>query len=177
MKTPEYILSFDPSGSYYEGKGVTGWCLFNKKEMKITEASIIPSTDYHNAMEYYEAHLTVLERLFNLSGIGYDVDVVIEDYLLYATKAKAQINSRMETCQLIGILKHACWEHKITPEMQPASLVMDRWSNKILVRKGYIVPKGRGFCLPGFDYYLSNHSIDAIRHAVHFATFYERKKK
>ena len=31
----KYVLAFDPSGSFYEGKGTTGWCIMDTKTKEV----------------------------------------------------------------------------------------------------------------------------------------------
>jgi hypothetical protein len=172
---PNLILALDPSGSFYEGKGITGWCLFDKDTMQVKETGLIKSEVYPDAMTYYAAHIELLEYAAMICPKDKVLHIVFEDYLLYANKAEAQINSRMETSQLLGILKYICWLRGYYYYTQPASLVKTRWENKVLVHKAYIKQKGRGWVLRGQDFYLSRHVLDAMRHAIHYATFYERK--
>ena len=35
LNNARYVLALDPSGSYYEGKGHTGWCLLDQETNKI----------------------------------------------------------------------------------------------------------------------------------------------
>jgi hypothetical protein len=78
----------------------------------------------------------------------------------------------METPKLIGVIQHFCWQKDIPYYMQTAGEVKNRWNNEVLAYKGYIKPRGRGwFPASGTADTYTHHSLDAIRHAVHFATF------
>ena len=53
----------------------------------------------------------------------------MEDYVLYADKAKTQINSKMETCRLLGIMQNHCDTLKIPYRLELASAVKNRWED------------------------------------------------
>ena len=152
-----YILAFDPSGSFQEGKGTTGWCLMYHG--KLIKCGQLSATNYKTAMEYYEAHLQLISRM--QACYKRNFDVVAEDYLLYAKQATAQINSRMETCKLIGILQYYCWTNHIPFTLQTASLVKRRWTDEILEHEGIELPTTHA----------ERHARDAIRHAIHYTYF------
>lgn len=170
-----YILAIDPSGSFNEGNGTTGWCWYDCINQAVVKAGVLRATDYPKDVQYWAAHKRLFESYaaYNPMLLG-DTMVVIEDYFLYANKAEAQINSHMETCQLIGMLKVYCAERGLPVRMQAAVDVKDRWSNDILKHKGVIVKNGRHYKLPANTNTLCGHEIDAIRHAVHTATFYNK---
>ena len=104
------ILAIDPSGSYAEGKGTTGWVLMNDDEYLATTGTIA-ATDYSCAEEYWNAHLQLID--FNYQKHGDDMIVVIEDYRLYRDRALNQSNSLMETCRLLGLIQWYCWRNQI----------------------------------------------------------------
>ncbi len=159
------VMAIDPSGSFKEGKGTTGMSIVDTN-YKIIDTADVPAKEYATAQEYYQGVCTDIQLGWDCHSVDH---VVIEDYMLYATKAKSQINSRMETSQLIGVMKQYCFDHNIPYTMQPASLVKKRWANKILVYKGIIKSeKHSGY---------SRHELDSIRHAVHYITFVLNKKE
>ena len=166
----QFIIAIDPSGNWYEGKGITGWCVYHAADDKIIRTGNIYAEVFPSQDEYWEAHLQLLEKLFEKYGLEKTV-VVLEDYLLYSNRALAQTNSRMETSQLLGILKHYCWQHNADYAIQPAGEVKTRWQNKILTHKKYIRKDGAGFRILGQSKVLTKHCLDAIRHAVHYGTF------
>lgn len=169
-----YLLALDPSGSFYEGKGTTGWCVFDTKHNRFITCGSVFAKDYRCAEEYWNSCLDVI-RFFR-NKYNKQLMVVCEDYLLYATKLQDQINSRMETCKLIGALQLFCYKRNIYYYMQTAAEVKTRWSDKILEHKGYIKPYRRGY-LPttGITDSYTHHSLDAIRHAIHYATFRNKR--
>ena len=167
MKNYKHIFALDPSGNYNEGKGTTGYCIFNIEENKIVEVGFL-SANNHSSMEaYWRAHISLLDQVEKQYG---PILVVIEDYLLYANKKDNQINSRFETPKLIGTLQYHCFMNNINYIMQTASEVKNRWADDILVHKKYIIKKGQGHALPdGLS--INRHVKDSIRHAVHAAKF------
>lgn len=164
MKRSKYILAIDPSGNYKEGKGITGWCLLDTTSNKIAKFGYISAAMYPNQYAYWDAHITLIDSL-----AGYAPAIVVEDYLLYGNRATSQINSRFETPQLIGVIKYECYKRGIKTYVQTAVSVKKRWNNKILVMKGYLKMQGRNYYIGSI--LVSDHIQDAIRHAVHFATF------
>lgn len=166
MKTYDYILALDPSGAFHEGKGTTGWCLFKNNKIKYTG---ILSAKSHCCMEsYWESHINLIDAC-NKDNKG-NLIIVIEDYILYPTPGRNQPYSKMETSRLIGAMQLHCWNHQIPYEMQRA-LILNRWNNEVLLHKGILAKAGKSFTLPNDDILLSRHTLDAIRHGMHYATF------
>lgn len=164
-----YVLAFDPSGNFHEGKGTTGWVLADIQKPDtdiIIKSGTLFAGDYRNMMEYFKAHIDLLEKIYANYGIpqmgykpwGDKLHVVIEDYRLYGSKAHTQINSNLETSQLIGLLKYWCYMHGVKYKMQMASEVKHRWSNDVLAHRKIKLPQSR-------------HAKDAVRHAMHYISF------
>lgn len=152
-KTYRNILAIDPSGNYAEGQGTTGWVLYNTKDQKITRHGILQAKDFASAEHFWLGQVTLI---LELNTFTEDMAIVIEDYLLYADKATAQTNSRMETCRLLGVLQVYCMQHDLPYFFQRAVDIKTRWSDKVL-RSLKLYPKG-----------LCKHEMDAYRHALHF---------
>lgn len=170
----KYILAFDPSGSFYEGKGTTGWCLYDATKNEFITVGSVYAKDFICAEEYWNEILEIIKRVNKLFK---NIVVVCEDYILYASKLQDQINSRMETCKLIGVLQLYCYMNRIPYYMQLASEVKQRWSDKILEHKRIIKAKGRGWIPTSGDCRTyTHHSLDAIRHAIHYSTFRNKEK-
>lgn len=163
-KSNRYILAIDPSGNFNEGKGTTGWCLYDTVTNKIAKFGAIKASQYKSSLEYWDAHIKLIDDM-----AGYALTVVIEDYLLYSNKAQSQIRSRFETPKLIGVLQYELYLRNISVVFQNASLVKTRWSDEILEHKGLIHKTGKYYTISGIQ--LSEHCRDAIRHAKHYATF------
>lgn len=170
MNNARYILALDPSGSYKEGLGTTGWCLFDQQTNKIVKFGFIHAGNYDCQFKYWDAHIKLIDSL-----TGFHPDIVIEDYLLYGDRAEAQINSRLETPQLLGIIKYEVWKRGLFIYIQTAMQVKTRWSDEILQHKGYI-RKNKNKYMIG-DTVLSTHIKDSIRHAVHYATYNSKYKE
>lgn len=166
--TNEYILALDPSGAFEEGKGTTGWCLMNSRIGQFVEVGNLKALDYRSDVEYWDSHLTLIDNML----ARYQLVLLIEDYLLYAHKADQQINSRFETSQLIGVLKHHAYKKMLPVYTQRAAEVKTRWSNAILLRKGVLKKYGRKYLLPDCRQEVDKHALDAVRHAMHYHTFY-----
>lgn len=177
MKNSKLILSLDPSGNFSEGKGTTGWCLFNKTKMEIVETGSISAKDYQSSLDYWDAHIKLLKDTICFTETNEaTLEVVMEDYLLYRDKAENQINSRLETPKLIGIIQYVLWKtYGIKVSFQLASQVKPRWTNDILLHKGYI-GKSYSFYIAPNKKRLNRHVLDSIRHAVHYATFHKENK-
>lgn len=162
-----YILAFDPSGNFKEGKGITGWVLLDTETNKVAKFGYISASMSRNQFEHWDKHIILIDSL-----AGYYPEVVCEDYLLYSNRAENQINSRLETPQLIGVIKYECYKRGIHINIQTAQMVKARWTDDILTRKGYLIKKNRSYYIGSS--LVSDHVRDALRHAVHYATF--RKK-
>lgn len=164
MNDSRYVLAIDPSGNYKEGQGTTGWCLFDQQENKIAKFGTIKAEDYSCQFQYWNAHVALIDSL-----AGFKPDVVIEDYLLYSNRAEAQTNSRLETPQLLGIIKYESYIRGLYIYMQTAMQVKTRWNNQILVKKGYLNKKGNRYYVGSV--LVVDHIQDSIRHAVHYKTY------
>lgn len=172
----DYILAFDPSGNFNEGKGTTGWVLMNAEE-KLLMRGYITAKDYNCQEAYWEAHLELIRKHFK--EYKFKMIVVIEEYVLYRDQSSGQTNSKMETCRLIGVMQHECWRLKLDYSMQLASSVKHRWSDDLLLRE-HIIFDNRGNLThteSGMSLALS-HTRDAFRHAIHYAVTrnYEKTK-
>lgn len=169
-------LAIDPSGnnSIVEGHGVTGWALVDA-DSNIINFGEVKASDYKTPILYWlaVADLIIPRDLWFRKGMVRELeldvvlsDVVIEDFILYQDKAKAQTNSRMQTSRMLGILELACLAKDIPCHFQRAVDVKARWSDDILVHKNIITRRGRVFTIDGII--LSNHVRDAIRHGLHY---------
>ena len=170
---PDLILALDPSGSFHEGKGTTGILALRIDEyssISAMKSAFISAKDFKTQTDYWNAHLRLIKQALAKNN---RITLVVEDYLLYANKAAAQTSSRMETSQLIGIIKLFAAENNIKLVMQTASEVKNRWADHILEHNGYMtVVKGRHYILcSGTQVRINRHQVDALRHAIHYYTF------
>lgn len=167
-----FVIGVDPSGSFKEGKGTTGIVILDP-DGNLIEHTIVDAKDWESQTEYWNAILEYLKaRVKQLK----EVVLSVEDYVLYASSAKAQINSEMETSKLIGAITMLAYYLGIPLYTRSASQVMNRWTNDILEFKGYIKKKGRTYTdVKGEQ--INHHCLDALRHAVHCYNFEIDKKK
>lgn len=156
------ILAMDPSGSYTEGKGTTGYSVwaYNNMEYKLLTVGQIAAIDYDSQQSYWQAHIDLLRNLKP------DI-LVIETYLLYAHKAMQQTGSKMETPKLIGIIEYECSKLNIIVELQKAADVKERWNDNILVYKGLLTKEGNHYNTEQKKS-VSRHIRDSIRHGIHY---------
>lgn len=164
------MLGIDPSGNFNEGKGTTGWCILDTHTDKFLEVGAIQAAKCNCQQGYWFAHINMIEAMikkYREAGIV----VSMEDYVLYSHQAKAQINSAMETSQLIGVIKMLCYYKGIPLYMRTASQVKKRWTDHILCLKGYLRKSGSSFFADCKGKVTCDHERDAMRHAVHCATF------
>ena len=168
----DYILALDPSGNFEEGKGTTGICGFACKNNCIDKLADIHASAFDSKEDYWQAHIEFIKHVLDILP---NTIVVIEDFTLDPRRALQQSHSKMETPKLIGILQLYCQQNNIPYKMQRASEVKTRWADHILEYKHYIVKKNRMYYLPEHTKPISRHCKDAIRHAVHFATFYNKE--
>ncbi len=166
-----FVVGVDPSGSYNEGKGTTGIVVLNP-EGQLKEHHVIKAQDFDSQLQYWKA---VIDYVEFLSSGGNSV-IAIEDYVLYAASAKAQINSEMETSKLIGALMVNAYENAVPCYLRNASQVMNRWSNDILVYKKVVMKKGNRF-VDAEGNYINRHCMDALRHAMHCYHFEIKKER
>ena len=161
-----FILGIDPSGSFKEGKGTTGFALLGPG-CAIVEHEIVEAKNYKSQINYWIGVIKYIEIVIEyVHSLNKELVLSVEDYVLYTASAKAQINSEMETSKLIGAITLMAHQRGVPMYIRSASQVMNRWSNKILVHKDIIRTKGTRF-VDVHGEYINRHSLDAIRHAVH----------
>ena len=171
MKT-KYTLALDPSGNYNEGKGNTGWVLVKNKKTLI-EIGYISAHTYTTKIKFWTAHINLIQYFIDKYP---NTTVIIEDYLLYKNKANNQINSRMETCRLLGLIEWYCYTQNISYKFQPAHLVKQRWSENILVLEKILYKKKNTYYSTDLQKATNRHIRDAIKHAM-YATHTSDKKE
>ena len=166
----KYIIGIDPSGAFNEGKGTTGLAVLNATTNEIAYTGWIAAVNFPTLEAYFDAHI---EWLADCVQRYQDVVVSIEDYILYADHATAHTNTHLETSQLLGLIKWWCYKNNITYTIRPAAAVKSRFTNKILLRDGYIIERkgGKFFTKVRASNNLSNHELDAIRHAAYCYKF------
>lgn len=159
------ILAIDPSGSFKEGKGTTGWVVLN--DWEVEQFGQIKAKDFETRTSYWHSHGEL--------PLTKDPDViVIEEFVLYGNKSSAQINSEMETSKLLGYLEMHYHTAGYEVETQRAVTAKQRYTDKILLRKGYITKKGNRYYINGVN--VSGHIIDALRHGLYYRLKESRKE-
>lgn len=150
------ILALDPSGSFKEGKGTTGFCKFINGT--IENVYDLKAKGFETRVDYWKEHIEIIQH-------EKPEVVVCEDFVLYGHKAKQQTGSQMETSQLIGYIEMKCVELGI-PFVKQRATIKIRFSDDILVLKGYIQKGQNRYLWNGQSVNL--HIRDSIRHAVYF---------
>ena len=174
QKKYRYTMGIDPSGAYNEGKGTTGWCILDNRTNKLLRVGTISAKNYDSAVEFWHAHI---EAIAKMRKHYKSLAISIEDYILYKSSAMAQVNSQLETVQLIGIIKHYCYYNDLEIFIRPAVAVKKRWSDDILLFKGIIEKIGARYIVPDSKQIICEHERDSIRHAVHFNIFENEEVK
>lgn len=158
------LLSFDPSGNFHEGKGTTGWALFEDGEL--ADFGVIDSKKFENQMDYWWEHQKLIQQL--------RPDIcLIESYKLFEHKAKSQSWSAMETPQLIGAMMLYCYQWDIPVIFQDPQQKQGV-NDERLVKLGYLEKKGKKYYCLGRSTVL--HSRDAIRHGIFYYRYGKGKR-
>jgi len=156
------ILALDISGNHKsekEGSGTTGVAYIYDGEISIID---IRASSYDSIERYWN-------RIVDLACEEDWDHVVIEGYRLYnhaGMGARTQANSTMQTSQLLGALRLALWRIGNPYTLQYANEVKTRWSDAILIRKGYL-EEGNKFKGKATN----DHKRDALRHLVHYMEY------
>ena len=166
----KYIIGIDPSGAFNEGKGTTGLAVLNATTNEIAYTGWIAAVNFPTLEAYFDAHI---EWLADCVQRYQDVVVSIEDYILYADHATTHTNTHLEPSQLLGLIKWWCYKNNIVYTIRPAAAVKSRFTNNILKREGYVIERrgGKLFTKIRMSNNLSNHELDAIRHAAYCYKF------
>lgn len=150
------LLSFDPSGNMHEGKGTSGWALF--QDGKLAEFGHISAKDYNIQETYWDAHSNLIAEL-------HPDGVLIESYKLFEHKAQSQSWSEVETAQLIGYLKMTCF-HLYIPVAFQDPQQKQGVNDERLVKLGYFEKRGNRYYVDGKLAII--HERDAIRHGIYY---------
>ena len=165
-QTKQVILGF---AEFF--KGITGnqdLKIPNEIAEKYEIQTQAETKNYDSAEEFWHAHI---EAIAKMRRHYKSLAISLEDYILYKSSAMAQVNSQLETVQLIGIIKHYCYYNNLEIFIRPAVAVKKRWSDDILLFKGIIEKIGARYIVPDSKQTICEHERDSIRHAVHFNIF------
>ena len=80
MTNYKTILSLDPSGNFNEGKGTTGWCIWDCEKNCILNAGSIAASDYPSMEKYWDEQVFLIKKFL---GTYSKPGIVVEDYKLY----------------------------------------------------------------------------------------------
>lgn len=168
-----YVIGVDPSGNFIEGKGTTGLAVYDIKTDKIVDVEYVSAKYAEDQVGYWEDVLKAIDVFINKYNKNRCV-LAVEDYLLYANTARAQINSTFETPQLIGVIKYA-YRNVLPVLFRNANTAKTRWTDEILLKKKYVfIDKRLGYCIyndEGKLVQVIEHSRDAVRHAIYCGKF------
>lgn len=153
------FIAIDPSGNFNEGKGITGYALFIDDQLK--EVADIRSENHKQQMTYWRDILRLID--------GQEF-VVCESYKLQPNKSMAQSWSTLETPQLIGALRYACWQQNIPIIFQDPSNKV-RFSDEILVKLGVLERKNKLYLWQGLK--TNDHMRDAMRHGLYYLKYHK----
>ena len=169
------ILAFDPSGNFSsrEGKGVTGWALFDNELLK--DFGRIEAENFGIVEGYWDAHLDLMIQKVGDMNVFHTV--VCESYKLQPAKAMQQSWSALETPQLIGAMRMFNFTE---PELQMPFVFQDpsikaRFSDEILVKMGIAEKRGNKYYILGRS--TVDHERDAIRHGLYYLKYGKEKQK
>lgn len=160
------IVALDPSGNFTEGNGTTGICELNGEMAEVRE---IHAGKYKSAEEYWNVHIKYLESILFWEDKKFEL--VMEGYRLYGHKSDTQVNSTLETPQLIGVIRYWCYANNVPLKIQYAVEVKNRWSDSVLEKKGIIEIVNKRRKLISSGQWLNNHKTDALRHALHYQRY------
>lgn len=157
------LIAIDPSGNFEEGKGTTGIAIFEDGVLKNT--SVISASGYECAEAYWIEHIEYITML-ECKDVGNEV--VCESYKLQKHRAMQQSGSWLETPQLIGYLRTACWDNNIPFTLQDPT-IKTRFNDNVLECMGIIEKKGRSYFRN--DKPITLHERDAIRHGLYYLRY------
>ena len=159
------IVALDPSGNFTEGNGTTGLCMLRDKMAHVND---IHAGNFGRAEQYWQAHVALLDSVKKEEP---NMEVVMEGYRLYGHKSDTQVNSTLETPQLIGVIRYWCYVNNVPLKIQFAVEVKNRWSDSVLEKKGIIEKVNGRRKLISSGQWLNNHKTDALRHALHYQRY------
>jgi hypothetical protein len=157
------ILALDPSGNFHEGKGITGWALFNDGQLE--DFGDIRSESCATQMIYWNQ---IINKIRSVYQKDMDMQLVCESYKLQASKAMAQSWSTLETPQLIGVIRYYCGDFGIPIHFQDPSCKI-RFSDEILVKQGILEKRNKLYYCQ--DKKTNDHMRDAIRHGLYYTKY------
>lgn len=147
------FIAVDPSGNFKEGKGTTGWAVFEDGELK--EFGEVKASNYSTQLDYWNDIIGILTKYST---------VVCESYRLQPSKSMAQSWSALETPQLIGVIRYT---NKNVIFQDP--VIKKRFTDEILVSKGIVEKENKLYKVHGRI--TNDHMRDAIRHGLYHVNY------
>lgn len=152
------VLTIDPSGNFSEGKGKTGYAVYNDGLFKF---GTIKAENYIRRVDYwYDVAMLIITEKPEL--------VVIEDYRLYntsATGAKVQSFSLMETPRILGVLEYTAVRNNVPVIFQMANVTKPYDDSKLSLLGVLKKDKNRWWF---GSTALNDHERSALRHLLRF---------
>lgn len=131
----------------------TGWALYNgSTRLNMGQVRIDKMPEFLH---------TFKERVYDPPTID---TVVVEDFMLIGGKAIAQVGSRFETCQVIGMMKLWAYAYNIPVVLQPPTIkpIAVLWS-KIKVPTTHAKSHQYDAALHAFYFLVSTNQIEVVK--------------
>lgn len=163
------ILSFDPSGSYKYGSGMTGWSLAKEENetLLVIDVGVIKAKNFLTKEDYFKEHKNLIIKTKPEL-------IILENFILYSSTMKSLTNQEMETSELIGYIMAAAEEIKVVRQL--AQLIKGVLSTKPAVLVDIINSKDLTYKTSKNNnvlwYYkgkrVTNHTMDSLRHIAYY---------
>jgi len=141
---PKTVLALDPGET-------TGWALF--REGHLVDKGQIEHRDQGG----------MSRQIMELVTVHNPTTLVVEDYRVYASKAKTHSWSSLFTPKLLGAIEFICNLQKVQIVLQMASSKQFCTDEKL--KQWHYYSKG------------TPHANDAVRHGCYYLLFHKRRKK
>lgn len=151
------ILAIDPSGNFVEGKGKTGWAMWENNHYTF---GTLDAKDFETRMDYWYAVAMII-------ALEKPDTLVIEDYRLYNTAsmgAATQSFSLLETPRLLGVLEQVAYANQIKEILWPMSSSTKAYSDDKLLKLGILTKPKNRYIFEGQK--LNDHERSALRHLL-----------
>ena len=155
LKNTKLVLSIDPSGNWFDGKGRSGLVLAEVDEEGFTviHKETINAKDFDTYQEYWVAHINAVDPELDA--------LIVEDFMLYP--GVSQHYSYMETPRLIGVLQMQAYALDIPITLQRATEV-SMLKESVLIERG-ILEKRKGRYWHDKRIY-NDHERSALKHLL-----------
>jgi len=168
-----FYIVLDPSGSYNEGKGHTGFVTMCENDWTTLHVNSIAAKDFVDRHEYWNS---IISRTIETAKAARPVRtvVIIESFMI--RNNGFLIGKMPETIRLIGALEYALESEGIDFVFQTPSQAKARFRDETLHRH-----------VPGFEYNAANnryyfngkicndHVRDALKHLLYYKHYKEAK--